>query len=464
MVAVIILTAAVIIVPFTQTNSIVVAAQTGTGGGGAPDLHLLESITFEGEIRSAVRADFNGDGTADILLATVLEDDNDDEPNDTIYLVDGSNGEIAWTRHYEESSVKGIVEKDNGLNVILSYSNYLDTEFPGYAFPIPMIAALDGTTGETLWSINTLCLGATIFDMGNKDALLLAGNNYMGDSVRAIDVERGFVLWSLPGFSHFSLIQQASGEPCIITSCDRNITAHDPDDRSVLWSYDFFDNEVYHVESSQDSIVGGDGFIVHYASKSDCVRALIIIDTASGQENNVVNLSKLSVISPYLLDWGHLDGDQIPDFLVGGISNSSEFAVFAISGSDGSELWRTNLKIDLEDLENTFFLKSEIDGNDCWRVLTADRVLEISGEDGAELWSLEFPEKYDRLFPQENDDGEDLVILAATGSTLQVLSIGEEEGGKAHIWIVLLGIVIIGVVVVGMWKRGRGRLGKGDGE
>ncbi|MBI3271118.1 MAG: PQQ-binding-like beta-propeller repeat protein [Planctomycetes bacterium] len=340
--------------------------------------HELEQDAYS----LAVSDDVDGDGTPDWVVTTA-----DKWSPGRVLCLSGRQGNELWRADSAAQSRVCGAARD------------LDGDMVGD--PVVgcehRILALSGRDGRPLWSypINRALAAPTLGDVeGDRswDCVLPFGYEAEPASeLRCLSASATRLLWTarLPDRAATTpTLADLDGDgvpDCVVGGGDCKIHALSGRDGFELWTLTTQTNifsRAVPVDLDRDGVTD---FLVNALDHR--VYALsgrtgnVLWKRAVGNTDQVVTGGGSTLSAPAVLE---LDGDGVPDCIVG----SEDSAVYALSGRDGSVLWRTETggKVDsspaLADLDGDGVLDAVIGSGD-------GRVYALSGKTGRVLWSQE---------------------------------------------------------------------------
>lgn len=369
-----------------------------------PQGQVIWSIPATGGIYNAVpTADMNHDGHPDVLA--VVYYGAYPSPPIRLYLVSGIDGSNIWTR----GDCQG-TWGNKGLGTIDDISGDSIQDFllgtPGGAFPGSTVFAINGLTGNTIWSWCTYTQGPNwgwVYTVksapdrnndGYPEALASAGGNSNNPSGTAFcfSGHTGETLWTfrppLDGAQCICSFIDVNNDtvPEVIVGAggngyDNRVFCVNGRNGQQIWAYNT-GNSVWDVEPFCDAnnnqipdvIAGG------WSDKVFCLE---------GSNSNLIWQNDIGYVVMEVVPIKDVNNDGIDDVIVGSWSNS----VYLLSGTDGTVLW------------------SQPIGQDCWSVdtltdVTGDRIPEVivgalngrlvkvlNGTNGEVLWSYNFVDR-----------------------------------------------------------------------
>lgn len=374
--------------------------------------------TFQGieDINAfATLPDVDGDGVADIVCETY----DAGASGDHLYLLSGASVDVAqviWSARPSSGASDG---GGDGQECLVTCDDLSGDGFPdvllGTAWGNRSVHALDGRTGDVLWTFDTYDEpdSGWIYSVrahpdrtgdGRPEVIFGAGSEC--DRGYMLDGATGTVLWRFIGsgdaIGHVVSLDDADGDQV----GDVLFCGWDYEDRvfcvsggasgvtSTIWSYDS-GNTNYHAISSDD--LDGDGtreVVVGLWAGSGQVRCLDGADGSvvwigqAGSNNYVMRLALV----------GDADGDGARDIAVGSWDNglrvlsgrTGELLWVSYAGTtNGGDFWTVDRAPDVDgdgidevvggSFDRSVYLFSGADGDTLWTFPTTDRLFAVAG-------------------------------------------------------------------------------------
>ncbi len=259
----------------------------------------------------------------------------------------------------------------------------------------PKVYCVSGATGDTIW-LNRTAYGT----WGNK--ALDVSPDLNSDGTRDI------------------LIGTAGG----YTTPGRSVIALDGLTGDTLWRYTKRDSWgwVYCVRSFADidgdsvaDVLGAAGTATNYAG------AGVLVSGRTGQAIWFFRLPEdaAECVAPF----DDVNGDSVPDVLLGAGGNYINDSAYCLSGANGSRIWTRDCSGEVSDLERIPDVNASGTA-DCIAGSWSDSVFCLEGSDGSVIWSTSIGNYVMEVVPVRdlNDDGKHDVIVGSWDRNVRVLS------------------------------------------
>ncbi len=346
-------------------------------------------------IRNVDTADLNADGTADII-ASEYSPDYYGDPSRVVAL-DGKTGDTLWTYLVQDgirSLATGDINADGVADVIAGASYHSAPPSDGF------VHAIDGITGQAIWTY------------------------YIGNSMTDI------TLANLNGDAYIDVV---------VASFDDYIHAIDGAIGSQLWKK-YLGSLWVNAVSAGD--VNGDliddiGYAHEYLAGYD--NHCGVIDGSTGLviwDSTVI----YGVLDVLITD---IDNDGVLEAIFSGEFNDDHAEIFIRNGADGSLEWSYNLGQTSILSSDINFYEYDLDGNGDQELIVANQygsflIYAFEGDNPSVLWVSDTLNGYPKslAFGDVTGDGE-INIIAATYDRVQVLS---DNGKKVWYYSVAGGI------------------------
>jgi outer membrane protein assembly factor BamB len=257
------------------------------------------------------------------------------------------------------------------------------------------VYCLSGATGDTVW-VNRTAYGT----WGNK--ALDVSPDLDGDSVPDI------------------LVGTAGG----YTTAGRSVIAISGLTGDTLWRYTKRDSWgwVYCVRSFSD--VDGDSVadVLGAAGTTSSYEGAAVL--VSGQTGQAIWFFRLPAdAAECVAPFDDVDGDSIPDVLLGAGGNSENDTAYCLSGADGERVWTRSCSDMVSDIERIPDVNSSGTA-DCIAGSWSDSVYCLEGSNGSVIWSRNVGHYVTEVAPVRdlNDDGKHDVVVGSWDSNVHVLS------------------------------------------
>jgi len=338
--------------------------------------YLLWEFGIEGYGNALVIADLNGDPCMDVAAVTSY---------DKVWAINGEDGTELW--HWESTDnlyavTSGDFNGDGQIDIAVAGADQ-------------RVTALDGSDGSIIWQftepsdqIYRRCLQAADLNGDGKDDVAVGSDD---EHVYAVDGSSGSELWSISMGGDIEEVELAqmdgSGPLDVVVAVGHpgnKVAVIDGSNGEILWEYTENIEDVKHVEAMD---VNGDGvtdIAIGVPPMGSNPGKVVMVDGETHQEIWSINTP---IGYEYCLSHGDLNGDGIPDVVVGGSLESKK--VFAYDGQDGSELWSftTNGEINV-------VCVSDVDNSGTPDVVagsTDQYVYVLRGNNGENVWSYAAP-------------------------------------------------------------------------
>ncbi len=258
------------------------------------------------------------------------------------------------------------------------------------------VYCISGATGDTVW-VNRSAYGT----WGNKG--LNASEDLSGDGIQ--DIILGTVGTYIPPGRSCVAIDGVSGD--------------------TLWVFPFGQDRgwCYTVKPFVD--IDGDSFPEVLASAGGVTSypsgTAIMLSGNTGDSIWAFRppLDGAQCISPF----DDINGDSVPDVVVGAGGNGNDNRIFGLSGSNGAQLWSYETDNSVQDVE----MIPDVNGSgtdDCIAGGWADTVFCLEGSTGAPIWAHSIGTIVMEIVPVRDLDGDTLcdVVVGSWGSSVVVLS------------------------------------------
>ncbi len=332
----------------------------------------------------AITNDLNGDGFEDVVIGT-------GGGNERVYALDGQTGEIIWDfgtddpNQFGLGDITGVVAVDDfngdGVNDILATGSATDNGLGGRR----TVYIFDGTNGQLLWSRfigSFLRMAAAIGDVnsnGSYDVVVATGagvqNTY---AIVAYDPVSGASLWNFPigepaGGGREVIRYDVPGETADVIAGAYFTAVYriDGETGNMVWQFSGGFSAVNQIRIIEDLDDDGldDLLISTFSSNFYCV---------SGADGSIIWQTLLGDFS-----WsGHairdLTGDGIQDVIVANRNDN----LYMLSGADGTIFDSFDMKSDFLQGATLVFPHEDLDNNGSIDILGAaddGRLVAISG-------------------------------------------------------------------------------------
>ncbi len=426
---------------------------------GEPELSDSWSATYEkGTFRHGMFGGFNG-GSADDFMAIYSEEPSNLTGKYETFLVlfDGQDGDIIWEKNFsnelEPVSIVSPVETGGKVNALICILKL--TEIPvantNYTTTMSLVGMvmIDGENGNILWTTNNFGVVETQLVSIDGEDVILAGVfntfNTIEGGLYTIEPDTGHYRFTGIEFdtwlSNFLIDETPNRDDVVIIYGNQAIEAYEMGAWTMLWEYDFFDNDVYYSDG-YSGLLNGDGTVAFHAGKGDAYNSLIVLDKITGMEISATNLTQTGVSQLSFMWNGDFTDDETTDYLAMGFADGN-YSMIAIDGSNMNEMWRFDAEklISQPESANLEIIDLDRDGTDDVLVTMDIRVLALSGETGEIIWEHELPAKPDYLILGDYKDGQPNLAYLSEG-TVYCMNL-EIPTSSNSIFVLIIGIIAI---------------------